>query len=212
MPASFPRLDLPTPSSLSHVLTTLLSHSSSSLLPQQLERDGLTGEEEEAVCRRVLAQWVEQAGERLKRGNLSVEGVSWREWEEKEQALAPLDHQLLTRLTNLTRTVDELTESAVLSRRELPTRRAEALRAREEVVDSLREREDEGRQRQRKAGFQDAEEDKGMVVDLERREEVGQTLQRSLEQADLLAESLPSQVAAVREQHDLVVQLRSMPP
>lgn len=106
-------------------------------------------------------------------------------------ALAPLDHQLLTRLTNLTRTVDELTESAVLSRRELPTRRAEALRAREEVVDSLREREDEGRQRQRKAGFgreQDEEEDKGMVVDLERREEVGKTLQRSLEQADLLAD------------------------
>lgn len=84
MPTSFPRLDLPSPTSLSHVLSTLLSHSSTSLLLQQLEKDGLTGEQEELVCKRVLELWVKKAEERLK-GNLSVEGVGWREWEEKSQ-------------------------------------------------------------------------------------------------------------------------------
>lgn len=103
-------------------------------------------------------------------------------------ALAPLDTQLSTRLSNLSRTVDELTEDVVISRRELPTRRAEALRARDEVVDALREKEQEERERVRKGGFAD-EEGNGMGgVEMERKEEVAKVLQTALRQADELAE------------------------
>ncbi|CAO1612523.1 unnamed protein product [Jaminaea pallidilutea] len=210
MPASFPRIDLPSAQALDDVLAAVLAHSHT-LLSQQLEADGLTGEQEEAVCRRVLDQWIQDAKARLK-SNVSVQGVAWKEWEGKSQALAPLDAQLANRLSNLSQTVDELTEDAVLQRRELPLRRAEAIKAREEVLDSLREKEDEQRLRIRKAGWSKDREGPPPQLTIERQDEVRKSLSAALAQADSLAENLPAQVEALREQHDLVTQLRSMPP
>lgn len=103
-------------------------------------------------------------------------------------ALAPLDGQLANRLSNLSQTVDELTEDAVLQRRELPLRRAEAIKAREEVLDSLREKEDEQRLRIRKAGWSKDREGPPPQLTIERQDEVRKSLSAALAQADSLAE------------------------
>ncbi|CAO1622336.1 unnamed protein product [Parajaminaea phylloscopi] len=208
MPTSFSRLDLPSPEALDHVLKTVLDHATS-LLRQQLELDGLSGEQEEQVCQRVLEAWMQDAKQRLSH-NLSIEGVGWREWEASSQAIAPLDTQLANRLANLSRTVDELSEEIVLQRRDLPQRHAEALKAREEVLESFQDQ----LQRQRKdvlehgwGGHQAPPE-----IPVARQDEVAKTLSSVLSQADSLAEILPTQLSAAEEQYELVTQLRSMPP
>lgn len=143
MPTSFSRLDLPSQESLDHALRSVLDHATT-LLRQQLDLDGLAGEQEERVCHRVLEMWIDDARQRLK-PNLTIEGILWKEWEAQRQAIAPLDTQLANRLSNLSRTVDELSGDIVIHRRELPQRYAEALKAREEVLDSFSDRLEEQR-------------------------------------------------------------------
>lgn len=75
-PSTFPRIDINTPSNLDEVTSSLLT-AAESHLPLALERDGLSGKHEEAVCRRVLEQWKDGAASRI-RENVTVNGVSWK--------------------------------------------------------------------------------------------------------------------------------------
>lgn len=265
MPASFSRLDLPSPAALDHVFAQVLAHSRS-LLRDQLDADGLLGESEEAVCGKVLQMWMYDAKERIK-GNVTIQGAGWRSWSERSHgefrggrnvtryhyssptrtrpltirkhrlapligaaALAPLDPSLQTRIQNLSRTIDELTEDATTHRRDLPLRRAEAQRARDEVVDDLRVKEEEERARLRKKGWAEADASGaghgaagaggaggtgagGVKLDLgDEEDRVGRTLATALAQVEMLSKDMPEQVDAAQNQRELVLQLRGMPP
>lgn len=84
MPASFTRLDLPSSTHLSHSLSTILSHAQS-LLHAQLERDGLSGSQEEEVCRKLLQAWLDEGERRLVEGNVTFDGMKVRrDWKEKQ--------------------------------------------------------------------------------------------------------------------------------
>lgn len=83
MPSSFSRLDLPSPSALDHLFSkTLLSHASD-LLSNQLDSDGLKGQTEEEVCKKVLEQWLNGGKERLV-GNVTIQGLGWKSWSERK--------------------------------------------------------------------------------------------------------------------------------
>jgi hypothetical protein len=84
MPASFTRLDLPSSTHLSHSLNTILSHAQS-LLHAQLEKDGLSGSQEEEVCRKLLQAWLDEGERRLVEGNVTFDGMKVRrDWKEKQ--------------------------------------------------------------------------------------------------------------------------------
>lgn len=160
------RPDIHSPSKLDRIASSLLS-ASESHITTGLEEDGLSGKREEAVCKKAIEKWTTPAASRLK-DNVTFNGVSWKSATKKGKRdstchrvlamyisllrkltsfvsrtrpdLEKLDTQLQTKVSNLSQTIDILMEEAVTNRKEAPLRHAEALRARMEALEYVRER------------------------------------------------------------------------
>ncbi|CAO1617476.1 unnamed protein product [Sympodiomycopsis kandeliae] len=217
-PSSFRRIDLNSTSNLSHITSEILNNAESHL-HTQLESDGLSGKKEEEVCKKVLSYWIKELTEERLKSNVTVNGSSYKSALKRGKTgqVENLDLQLQSKVGNLSQTIDLLMEDAVINRKELPLRKAEALKARMEVLDDLREKIANARKSVQENGW-GIDKDQYQAPSLpfqgstDQEEQVQRALPTALAQAEILAQNVPRQIKANEEQRELVEQLRSMPP
>lgn len=150
-----------------------------------------------------------------------------------QSGIEPFDEELSRRVQNLAEQSDKLTEEVIAYRKTLPSRRAEAMEKRAAVIKALEAKNEEQRRSIESTSLKALEQrSKPLALDLERKADIAQTLQRSVQDVTglqtvsqspydhvwgllliplLLSQSILEQATAATEQARLVKRLRTMP-
>lgn len=96
--------------------------------------------------------------------------------------IEPFDEDLSRKVQTLAEQSDKLTEEVIAYRKTLPSRRAEAMEKRAAVIKALEEKKEEQRRSAEAANLRALEaRSKPLLLDVERKADVAQTLQRSVQ-------------------------------
>ncbi|PWY99499.1 hypothetical protein BCV70DRAFT_201063 [Testicularia cyperi] len=134
------------------------------------------------------------------------------EYAKQTKGIEPFDEELSRRVQNLAEQSDKLTEEVISYRKTLPSRRAEAMQRRAEVISALEAKKEEQRRGEEAANAKELEKTATLPkADLKRKSEVAETLQQSVRDITGLQVSILEQATAANEQAKLVKRLRTMP-
>ncbi|EPQ30445.1 uncharacterized protein PFL1_01971 [Pseudozyma flocculosa PF-1] len=211
MPEQFPRLNLETPKDLDYVLQQIRRHAHQ-LAKLEFDDEFLRRKPFKQAWDKSVDVWTATARQKLE-PNLLFNGYTLHEYSKQSKATEPFDEDLSKEVQTLAEQSDRLTEEVIGCRKSLPTRRAEAMQRRAEVLRALEEKKEKQRARAQDAHRQKAESvAQTLEVDLPRKDQVKRTLDESVDDITGLQVSILEQATAAAEQTRLVKKLRSMPP
>ncbi|KDN44098.1 hypothetical protein K437DRAFT_257238 [Tilletiaria anomala UBC 951] len=207
MPENFSKLSLGNTEDFDHVLATISAHAASVANRKLAAQSGKSGPDAKQVASDALDQWIQESRRRME-PNLEVNGMEFKNALKQKYSVEPFDEVLSKRVQTLTETTEKLTEEAIISRKTIPSQRAEAIRRRERLWADV-ELARLASKRTISRVEQDQPQDNRPFIDVPRKQDQKRALEDALAEVSSLQISLLQQSTSARETSSLVKRLRT---
>ncbi|KAK0552849.1 hypothetical protein OC845_001517 [Tilletia horrida] len=204
MPEELPRIDVDSPEDLEYFVQGIRAHARQ-ILEKQTKEKGIAQEHLPLLFRAI-----DQASLRADylEPNMLVNGLTFTERANQPREMEEYDQGLFRKIGDLVQQTEELTERAIEHRKTLPSARVAALRRKQALLDEISAEEDalKAKALLRRVAQEKAQDEEA----LERKDDMINSLQTSLQQFLTLQRSIPAKSEAAAEQVEAASRVRQL--
>ncbi|KAK0568771.1 hypothetical protein OC861_001623 [Tilletia horrida] len=212
MPEELPRIDVDSPEDLEYFVQGIRAHALQ-ILEKQTKEKGIAQEHLPLLFRAIdqaslRADYWLLNGQIQLEPNMLVNGLTFTERANQPREMEEYDQGLFRKIGDLVQQTEELTERAIEHRKTLPSARVAALRRKQALLDEISAEEDalKAKALLRRVAQEKAQDEEA----LERKDDMINSLQTSLQQFLTLQRSIPAKSEAAAEQVEAASRVRQL--